>query len=160
MKIILFVGLFLSGFNLSAQVKVGVIDRELLLDSLPSRIRFLEEREQIENTKSAKLREMDTIMESLIAEFNRSSNRCEVGNRMLNQQCAYKTEADKIEKEMKNLDDESLRKCNSIIDQAAGIVSKRLFLDMVIDDTIAIYHNSKLEITNQVMMEMLKIDQP
>lgn len=156
----------LSSFNTAfSQVKIGVINKQQLTDTLPSRKLMLQEIELIKINMAKELGAMDSTLVVLVDEYQKNiTTWSEIVKqyqeaRITKMQQRIEEREDQFEIELKQIEAESILKSEQIIKQAAMNVSTKLVLDVVIDSSQTIYFKEKLDITKLVLTEMVKIDQ-
>lgn len=156
----------LSSFNTSfSQVKIGVTNKQQLMDGLLSRKLLLQEVEMIKVNAAKELGAMDSVLVVLVDEFQKNiTTWSEIVKqyqeaRITKMQQRIEEREDQFEIELKQIEAESIRKSEQIIKQATTNVSVKLALDLVVDSSQTIYFKEKLDITKLVLTEMVKIDQ-
>lgn len=146
-----------------SQTKIGVINKQQLLDSLPSRQFLLQEVEQLKVDASKELGVMDSTLNVFVLDYQKDTAKSALIKqylevRIVTFQSRIKAREEEIDFELKQIEANSIEKSESVIKQATKNVSTKLALDVVLDSSQTIYFKEKIDITNQVLTEMLKID--
>lgn len=147
-----------------SQTKIGVINKQQLLDSLPSRQLSLAQMKVWNINNEKELGAMDSLLVVLVDEYQKNSTtwsklvqEYQLARISKVQQTIAERQKE-IEIELKMIEAESIRKSELTIKEATAHVSTKLLLDLVVDTAQTIYFKEKLDITKAVQVEMLKLD--
>jgi len=161
--LVAFAVLFSVGATL-AQSKVAHVDSQKLLDSLPSRKEAMKKLQEFEMNGVKELQEMEADLNTAYAAYEK--------NRPSMTPMLIKIEEEKLMKKQQNLQDReqalqqemqvySQELNNPILERvkkAVEIVSERKKLNYVIDVSIMLYSKGGMDITEEVKIELLRMD--
>ena len=163
-KILLALAVFMSVGVLNAQSKVAHVNSQKLLDTLPSRQEAMKKLKEFEANGIKELQEMEADLNAAYAKYEK--------DRPNMIQAQIKIEEDKLMKKQQNLQEreQSLNQEMQILSQelnkpilervqkAVEIVSDRKKLNYVIDETVTLYFKGGMDITAEVLTELLRLD--
>jgi outer membrane protein len=161
--LVAFAVLFSVGSAL-AQSKVAHVNSQKLLDTLPSRQAAMDKLKEFEANGIKELQEMEADLNAAYAKYEK--------DRPNMSPMLIKIEEEKLMKKQQNLQDreQSLNQEMQIYSQelnkpilervqkAVEIVSERRKLNYVIDETVTLYFKGGTDITQEVIVELLKLD--
>lgn len=159
----LFLLLLFFSANGFAQVNVGTINAQLVLDTLPSRKKALEELDVVEERFLKELKTMDSALYAFEVWYSQhpeieyveppavsnEDKMKEMSLAILKREGEMDTELQRLYLEVQQKSDEEMR---GIIAQ----IAKREKLDYVIDSRKMLYYEARLDITSLVIKEILK----
>lgn len=163
-KFLLALVVVLSSASLMAQTKIGHVNSQALLDTMPSRTVAMQKLQQFEADGYKELKEMEADLNKAIGVYE--SKRPNLSPMMI------KIEEDKLMKKQQILQDreQSLsaemqaysQELNApilkMVQDAVKLVSERRKLNYVIDESITLYFAGGTDITDEVVTELLKMD--
>jgi len=163
-KLLLALTVMFSVGVVNAQSKVAHVNSQKLLDTLPSRKDALKKLQEFEANGVRELQEMEADLNTAYAKYEK--------DRPNMIQAQIKIEEDKLMKKQQNLQDreQSLNQEMQILSQelnkpilervqkAVEIVSDRKKLNYVIDESVTLYFKGGMDITGEVLAELLKLD--
>lgn len=154
----------LLSFGVTAQVKIGFVDSQKLLDTMPSRKIATEKYLAHEKDLADEIKAMDADLQKLAADYQ-----AKMGDMTpVLRQAAEKKIADKqrqLEERYEGIQQELQAYGNELnipildkIQRAIAIVSERQKLSMVVDKSTILYFDPTMEITSVVAVELMKIE--
>ncbi len=163
-KLLLALVLIFSVGSLMAQTKVGHVNSQKLLDTLPSRKAALVKLREFEASGIKELQEMEADFNAAIAKYEKE--------RPNKSPMLQKIEEEKLMKKQQNIQDRenSLNQEMQIYSQelnspilarvqkAVEIVAERKKINYVIDESVTLYFKGGSDLTAEVMTELLKLD--
>jgi outer membrane protein len=163
-KLLLAIAVVLSVGLVEAQSKVAHVNSQKLLDTLPSRKEALSKLKEFEANGMKELQEMEADLQSAYAKYEK-----ERPNMI---QAQIKIEEDKLMKKQQNLQEreQSLNQEMQILSQelnkpildrvqkAVEMISDRKKLNYVLDESVTLYFKGGMDITAEVLAELLKLD--
>jgi outer membrane protein len=163
-KILMALAVMLSIGAVNAQSKVAHVNSQKLLDTLPSRKDALKKLKEFEANGMKELQEMEADLNTSYAKYEK--------DRPNMIQAQIKIEEDKLMKKQQNIQEreQSLNQEMQILSQelnkpilervqkAVEIVSDRKKLNYVIDESVTLYFKGGMDITPEVLSELLKLD--
>lgn len=163
-KCLLTLVVILSVGAVQAQSKVAHVNSQKLLDTLSSRKAALNKLKDFEANGLKELKEMEADLNSSYAKYEK--------DRPNMIQAQIKIEEDKLMKKQQNIQEreQSLNQEMQILSQelnkpilervqkAVEIVSERKKLNYVIDESTALYSKGGMDITPEVLTELLRLD--
>lgn len=163
-KLLLALAVMFSMGAVMAQSKVAHVNSQKLLDTLPSRKVAMDKLKEFEANGIKELQEME-------ADFNTALQKYEKDRPNLSPML-IKIEEEKLMKKQQNIQDreQSLNQEMQIYSQelnkpilervqkAVEIVSDRKKLNYVIDESVTLYFKGGMDITGEVIIELLRLD--
>jgi outer membrane protein len=163
-KCLLALAVILSVGAVQAQSRVAHVNSQKLLDTLPSRKLALNKLKDFETNGLKELKEMEADLNTSYAKYEKERSN------MI--QAQIKIEEDKLMKKQQNIQEreQSLNQEMQILSQelnkpilervqkAVEIVSDRKKLNYVIDESTILYFKGGMDITSEVLSELLRID--
>lgn len=163
-KLLLALAVMFSMGAVMAQSKVAHVNSQKLLDTLPSRKVAMDKLKEFETNGIKELQEME-------ADFNTALQKYEKDRPNLSPML-IKIEEEKLMKKQQNIQDreQSLNQEMQIYSQelnkpilervqkAVEIVSDRKKLNYVIDESVTLYFKGGMDITGEVIIELLRLD--
>ena len=163
-KLSLALAVMFSVGAINAQSKVAHVNSQKLLDTLPSRKEALNKLKEFEANGVKELQEMEADLNTAYAKYEK--------DRPNMIQAQIKIEEDKLMKKQQNLQEreQSLNQEMQILSQelnkpildrvqkAVEIVSDRKKLNYVIDESVTLYFKGGMDITGEVLTELLRLD--
>ncbi len=164
MKKLLVALLVILSTSAMAQQKIGHVNSQELLDSMPSRKAALATLQQFEKDGVAELTQMEADLQKAydkyMAEKDGKSpllNQIEEDKLQKRQQALAEREQS-LQREMqaisKSMNDPILER----IQKAVKIIAERKKISYVIDETTTLYFDAGIDLTAEVMAELMKLD--
>jgi len=158
-------GLFVAiGFSAFAQTKIGHVDSQKLLDTLPSRKEAIKKLDSMKTSGMQELQLMDADFQKAYQDYtvNQASKspaeRQIIEGRLMQKQQMLEATQASLEEGLQLRSEELNEPILKNVQKAIAIVAERLKLDYVIDVSSVMYSKSNLEITDQVIVELLILD--
>ena len=155
-------GLFVViGFSAFAQTKIGHVDSQKLLDTLPSRKEAIKKLDSMKTSGMQELQLMDADFQKAYQDYtvNQASKspaeRQIIEGRLMQKQQMLEATQASLEEGLQLRSEELNEPILKNVQKAIAIVAERLKLDYVIDVSSVMYSKSNLEITDQVIVELL-----
>ncbi len=163
-KLLVALMVIMSAGALNAQVKMGHINSSKLLDTLPSRKEAIKTLEDFGAAGEKELQEKE-------ADFQKAYNKYLAEREKLSP-VMRQYEEERLQKKQQELQtvEQDLQQRMSIMSndlnapilkrmqRAVDIVAERRKLNYIIDESQAIYFKGGLDLTNEVMIELLRLD--
>ena len=163
-KTILFIALMFSALSASAQMKLAHVNSQQLLDTMPSRKDALEKLRKFEKDGYLELQEIQKDLESAYKRYEQ--------NKGAMSPVILKIEEEKIMKKQQGLEDrqtalqQELQIYNQelnkpileMVQKSVEIVSDRKKINYVIDESTTLYFKGGMDITAEVLVELLILD--
>jgi outer membrane protein len=154
---------FAATSTVNAQSKVAHVNSQKLLDTIPSRKKAIEEIKFIEQKGMEELTEMDNAVKKAYDEYTKlpAGSAASVVqysmDRVNKAQQALETRQGELEQQMQMMSQQLNDRILKNVKDAVDVVAKRKGLNYVIDEQGALF-SSGVDITNEVIAELLKID--
>jgi outer membrane protein len=162
-KTIVCVVLFLS-FSSVAQIKIGFVDSQKLLDTMPSRKAALEKYMAHEKELADEFNTMKTDLEKAYADYQAKQGdmtpvlRQSAEKKIMDKERQLQERQQSIQLELQAFSDELNEPILDRIQKAISIVSERQKLSMVVDVSTTLYHAPEMEVTSLVGIELMKLE--
>ncbi|MCX6191162.1 MAG: OmpH family outer membrane protein [Flavobacteriia bacterium] len=163
-KTILFIALMFSALSASAQMKLAHVNSQQLLDTMPSRKDALEKLRKFEQDGYLELQEIQKDLESAYKRYEQ--------NKGAMSPVILKIEEEKIMKKQQGLEDRQTALQQELqiynqelnkpilarVQKAVEIVSDRKKINYVLDESSTLYFKGGMDITAEVLVELLILD--
>lgn len=149
---------------LFAQSKVAHVNSQTLLDTLPSRKVAIQKLQEFERNGVAELQEMEADFNKAVAKYQKDlPNMSPViakieEEKLVKKQQALQEREEGLNNEMQAYSQELNAPILKRVQKAVEIVSERLKLNYVIDESVTLYFKGGMDITDQVIKELLILD--
>ena len=158
-------GLFVViGFSAFAQTKIGHVDSQKLLDTLPSRKEAIKKIDSMKTAGMDELRIMDADFQKAYQDYmthqaSKSPAERQIieGRLMQKQQMLEATQAS-LEEGLQILSEELNKPILDRVQQSIDIVAERKKLNYVLDVSATMYSKGGIDITSEVIVELLLLD--
>ncbi|MFM6965569.1 MAG: OmpH family outer membrane protein [Sphingomonadales bacterium] len=158
-------GLFVAiGFSTFAQTKIGHVDSQKLLDTLPSRDIAIKKLDSMKTAGMQELQLMDSDFQKAYQDYiNNQASKSPAerqiieGRLMQKQQMLEATQAS-LEEGLAIMSEELNKPILDRVEKAIEIVAERKKLNYVIDVSATLYSKGGIDITNEVIVELLLLD--
>ena len=147
-----------------AQSKIGHVNSQALLDTLPSRKAAVVKLKKFEQEGIAELQEMEADLNQAYQKYEQERpNMSPViikieEEKLMKKQQALQEREQSLNQEMQAYSNELNTPILSMVQKAVEIVAERKKLNYVIDETVTLYFAGGTDITDEVVMELLKLD--
>ena len=163
-KTILIIALMFTALSASAQMKLAHVNSQQLLDTMPSRLDALEKLKKFEQDGYQELGEIQKDLEVAYKKYEQ--------NKAIWSPVILKIEEEKIMKKQQGLEDRqtALQQEMQIytqelnkpilerVQKAVEIVSDRKKINYVLDESTTLYFKGGMDITDEVLIELLRLD--
>ena len=158
-------GLFVViGFSSFAQTKIGHVDSQKLLDTLPSRDIAIKKLDSMKTAGMQELQLMDADFQKAYqdygvkqAQMSPAERQIVEGRLMQKQQMLEATQAS-LEEGLQIMSEELNKPILDRVQQAIDIVAERKKLNYVLDVSATMYSKGGIDITSEVIVELLLLD--
>ena len=158
-------GLFVViGFSSFAQTKIGHVDSQKLLDTLPSRKDAIRKIDSMKTAGMDELRIMDADFQKAYQDYitnqaNKSPAERQIieGRLMQKQQMLEATQAS-LEEGLQIVSEELNKPILDRVQKSIDIVADRKKLNYVLDVSATMYSKGGIDITSEVIVELLLLD--
>ncbi|MDP5098879.1 MAG: OmpH family outer membrane protein [Crocinitomicaceae bacterium] len=163
-KVLLALVLIFSVTSLMAQSKVGHVNSQKLLDTLPSRKVAIQKLQDFERSGVTELQEMEADFNKAVAKYqaelpNMSPVIAKIEEeKLMKKQQALQDRETSLNNEMQAYSQELNAPILSRVQKAVSIVAERLKLNYVIDESVTLYYSGGTDITADVVKELLILD--
>lgn len=163
-KIVLALVVMFSIGSVMAQQKIGHVNSQKLLDTLPSRKAAIEQLRMFEENGIQELQEMEADFNKQIAVYEK--NRPTMSpviikieeEKLMKKQQALQEREQSLNAEMQAVSQELNKPILERVQKAVEIVSDRKKLSYVIDESTTLYFKGGMDITAEVIVELLRLD--
>ncbi len=159
------IGLFVViGFSAFAQTKIGHVDSQKLLDTLPSRKEAIKKIDSMKTEGMDELRIMDADFQKAYQDYmtNQASKspaeRQIIEGRLMQKQQMLEATQASLEEGLQILSEELNKPILDRVQQSIDIVAERKKLNYVLDVSATMYSKGGIDITSEVIVELLLLD--
>lgn len=160
--VVLVAVLSLSAVN--AQSKVAHVNSQKLLDTLPSRKYAMQQLQDFEAAGVKELQEMEADLQNVYKKYMADQPnlspvmRQYEEEKLQKKQYAIQQREQELQQQITNLSNELNAPILKRVQKAVEIVSDRKKVNYVIDETVTLYFKGGMDLTNEVMTELLRLD--
>lgn len=164
MKKVLVGLVMLVSFGAMSQVKVGFVDSQKLLDTMPSRKAALVKYQSHEKELAEEFNTMRTDLEKAYADYQAKQGdltpvlRQAAEKKIMDKERLIQERQQSIQEELQAFGEELNIPILDRIQKAISIVSERQKLSMVVDKSTTLYFAPDMDITNVVAVELLRLE--
>ncbi len=165
MKKLLVVLVLVFGAGTSmAQSKVAHVNSQVILDTLPSRKAAIIKLQEFEKNGVAELQEMEEDFNLAVAKYQKEQpNMTPIlikieEEKLMKKQQALQERENSLNAEMQAYSQELNAPILAKVQKAVEIVSERKKLNYVIDESVTLYFKGGMDITDEVIVELLNLD--
>ncbi|HLU86877.1 MAG TPA: OmpH family outer membrane protein [Taishania sp.] len=164
MKKILAGLVLMLSFGTMAQVKIGFVDSQRLLDTMPSRKVAMDKYLAHEKELAEEFTTMRNDLEKAYNDYQAKQGdmtpvlRQAAEKKIMDKERALQERQQSIQQELQAFGEELNTPILDRVQKAIAIVSERQKLSMVVDKSTTLYFAPELDITNQVAVELLKLE--
>ena len=159
------IGLFVViGFSAFAQTKIGHVDSQKLLDTLPSRKEAIKKIDSMKTAGVDELRIIDADFQKAYQDYmtNQASKspaeRQIIEGRLMQKQQMLEATQASLEEGLQILSEELNKPILDRVQQSIDIVAERKKLNYVLDVSATMYSKGGIDITSEVIVELLLLD--
>ena len=165
MKNIIFLSvMLLMGFQAEAQMKIGNINSQVLLDTLQSRKDAMAVLKQFEAEGVQELQEMNKAFESAYLRYQQNEKDWSPviqkmeQEKLMKKQQALETRQVELEQQMQIYGQELNKPILDLVQTAVNNIAESKKLSYVLDETVTLYFQGGIDLTQEVMTELLKLE--
>lgn len=150
--------------SVMAQSKVAHVNSQTLLDTLPSRKVAILKLQEFETNGVKELQEMEADFNAAVAKYEKARpNMSPViikieEEKLMKKQQALQEREQGLNTEMQAYSQELNTPILGMVQKAVKIVSERMKINYVIDESVTLYFAGGTDITQEVIVELLKMD--
>ena len=159
MKNLLTLAIVLLSFGSMAQVKIGFVDTQRLLDTMPSRKVAMDKYRAHEKDLADEIKTMDAELQKLAADYQAKAGdmtpviRQATEKKLADKQRQLEERYQSVQQELQAYSEELNIPILGRINKAISIISERQKLSMVLDQSSTLYFAPELDVTNAVAVE-------
>ena len=165
MKNVIFLSvMLLMGFQAEAQMKIGHINSQVLLDTLQSRKDVMAALKQFEAEGVQELQEMNKAFESAYLRYQQNEKDWSPviqkmeQEKLMKKQQALETRQVELEQQMQIYGQELNKPILDLVQTAVNNIAESKKLSYVLDETVTLYFQGGIDLTQEVMTELLKLE--
>ena len=163
-KLVLAVVIILSVGSVNAQQKIAHFNSQKLLDTLPSRKAAIDQLKLFEQNGVQELKEMEADFNKQVAIYEKARPTMSPviikieEEKLMKKQQALEERQQTLNTEMQAVSQELNKPILERVQKAVEVVSDRKKLSYVIDETVTLYFKGGMDITSEVLVELLRMD--
>ncbi len=163
-KLVLAFLVVLGSTAVMAQSKVGHVNSQKLLDTLPSRKAAIEKLKEFEMSGIKELQEMEADFNAALAKYEQNrANMSPVIQKIEEEKLMKKNQAiqereQSLNQEMQIYSQELNKPILDRVQKSVELVAERKKLNYVIDESVTLYFKGGTDITQEVLVELLRMD--
>lgn len=163
-KLLLALVVMFSVGTVMAQSKVAHVNSQKLLDTLPSRKIAITKLQDFEANGVKELQEMEADFNAALAKYEADCPKMTpveikiAEDKLMKKQTNIQEREQSLQQEMQLYSQELNKPILDRVQKAVEIVSDRKKLNYVIDESTTLYHKGGMDITNEVIIELLRLD--
>ena len=163
-KALLILVLIMGGFSVTAQTKVAHINSQKLLDTLQSRKDAMSKLKKFEEEGVVELQEMNKSFEAAYIRYQQNEKDWSPviqkmeQEKLMKKQQALETRQQELEQQMQIYGQELNKPILELVQSAVNNVAESKKISYVLDETVTLYFQGGMDITNEVMSELLKLE--
>ena len=150
--------------NVNAQTKIAHINSQVLLDTLQSRKDAMAKLKKFEEEGVLELQEMNKSFEAAVMLYQQNEKdwspviKQMEEEKLQKKQVALQTRQQELEQQMQIYGQELNKPILELVQTAVNNVAESKKLSYVLDETVTLYFKGGIDITNEVMTELLKLE--
>jgi len=155
--------MFFAG-SVVAQQKIGHVNSQKLLDTLPSRKAAIEQLKAFESNGVQELKEMETDFQKQVSIYEKARPTMSPviikieEEKLMKKQQALEERQQSLNTEMQAVSQDLNKPILERVQKAVEVVSDRKKLSYVIDESVTLYFKGGTDITAEVVIELLRMD--
>ncbi|MEN9998320.1 MAG: hypothetical protein RI922_1310 [Bacteroidota bacterium] len=163
-KLLLALVVMFSVGTVMAQSKVAHVNSQKLLDTLPSRKIAITKLQEFEANGVKELQEMEADFNAALAKYEADRPKMTpveikiAEDKLMKKQTNIQEREQSLQQEMQLYSQELNKPILDRVQKAVEIVSDRKKLNYVIDESTTLYHKGGMDITSEVIVELLRLD--
>ena len=146
------------------QMKIGHVNSQLLLDTMPSRKKAMMDLQKFEADGMQELKDLQADLEKSYKRYEQNQKSwtpviLEIEQKkIMEKEQRFKSRQSSLQNEMQVYGEALNAPILALIKQAIESVAQKNKLNYVIDETVTLYHSGGIDITKQVLAELLLLD--
>jgi outer membrane protein len=163
-KLLLALAVMFSVGTVMAQSKVAHVNSQKLLDTLPSRKIAITKLQEFEANGVKELQEMEADFNAALAKYEADRPKMTpveikiAEDKLMKKQTNIQEREQSLQQEMQLYSQELNKPILDRVQKSVEIVSDRKKLNYVIDESTTLYYKGGMDITNEVIIELLRLD--
>jgi len=163
-KLLLALAVMFSLGTVMAQSKVAHVNSQKLLDTLPSRKIAITKLQEFEANGVKELQEMEADFNAALAKYEADRPKMTpveikiAEDKLMKKQTNIQEREQSLQQEMQLYSQELNKPILDRVQKSVEIVSDRKKLNYVIDESTTLYYKGGMDITNEVIIELLRLD--
>jgi len=163
-KLLLALVVMFSVGTVMAQSKVAHVNSQKLLDTLPSRKIAMTKLQEFEANGVKELQEMEADFNAALAKYEADRPKMTpveikiAEDKLMKKQQNLQDREQSLQQEMQLYSQELNKPILERVQKSVEIVSERKKLNYVIDESVTLYFKGGMDITNEVIVELLRLD--
>lgn len=163
-KLLLALAVMFSLGTVMAQSKVAHVNSQKLLDTLPSRKIAITKLQEFEANGVKELQEMEADFNGALAKYEADRPKMTpveikiAEDKLMKKQTNIQEREQSLQQEMQLYSQELNKPILDRVQKSVEIVSDRKKLNYVIDESTTLYYKGGMDITNEVIIELLRLD--
>jgi outer membrane protein len=163
-KLLLALAVMFSVGTVMAQSKVAHVNSQKLLDTLPSRKIAITKLQEFEANGVKELQEMEADFNAALAKYEADRPKMTpveikiTEDKLMKKQTNIQEREQSLQQEMQLYSQELNKPILDRVQKSVEIVSDRKKLNYVIDESTTLYYKGGMDITNEVIIELLRLD--
>lgn len=147
-----------------AQSKIGHVKSQVLLDTMPSRKAAIKEIKDIENSGLRELKDMDSAVQAAYIKYQKDAPgmsetvRQYEENRIRRMQQSLEERQQQIDQQLQVMTQEMNVVILDRVKKAVDIVATAKKFNYIIDESTTLYSAGGVDVTNDVIVELLKLE--
>lgn len=147
-----------------AQSKVAHVNSQKLLDTLPSRKIAMTKLQEFETNGVKELQEMEADFNAALAKYEADRPKMTpveikiAEDKLMKKQQNLQDREQSLQQEMQLYSQELNKPILERVQKSVEIVSERKKLNYVIDESVTLYFKGGMDITSEVIVELLRLD--
>ena len=150
--------------NVNAQTKIAHINSQVLLDTLQSRKDAMAKLKKFEEEGVLELQEMNKSFEAAVMRYQQNEKdwspviKQMEEEKLQKKQVALQTRQQELEQQMQIYGQELNKPILELVQTAVNNIAESKKLSYVLDETVTLYFKGGIDITNEVLTELLKLE--
>ena len=163
-KTILIIALMFTALSASAQMKLAHVNSQQLLDTMPSRLDAVEKLKKFEQDGYQELGEIQKDLETAYKKYEQNKSTWSPvilkieEEKIMKKQQGLEDRQTALQQEMQIYTQELNKPILERVQKAVEIVSDRKKINYVLDESNTLYFKGGMNITDEVLIELLRLD--
>ena len=151
-------------FGAMSQVKIGFVDTQRLLDTMPSRKVAIQQYQDHEKALRDELTVIGAELQKMYEDYEKKQGdmtpvlRQHAEKKIMDKQRVVEERQQSMQEELQAYGEELNKPILAKVQKAIAVISERQKLSMVVDVTSTLYHAAEMNITNVVGVELMKLE--